>query len=587
MKDVISFGAFTLVADERLLLRQGVPVELGGRAFDILSTLAAHPNEVIDKKELLARVWPDVTVEEGSLRFHVANLRKALGDGRNGARYIATLAGRGYCFVAPVSRAGVQDAIGRDVAVNRPQANLPGRLVRMVGRSGDTTALSARLASTRFVTIIGAGGMGKTTVAVAVAHDLVDAFDGSVHFVDLGALSEPELVATTIASMLGLSFQTENATSGLIAHLADRRTLLVLDTCEHVIGAAALLASRIFATAPEAHILATSREPLQVEGEHVYKLEPLACPPEDGPLTEAVVRSFPATQLFIERAAASGARLDLDDASAAIVANICRKLDGMALAIELAAGRVASYGLHKTAALLDERLALVWTGQRTAPPRQKTLQATLDWSFGLLSDLERLVLRRLAVFVGHFSIEAALATVTNAVLDEALVLGAIDSLVAKSMVATMPRGATMRYRLLDTTRAYALQRDSDSDDAAFAELAARHATYYSCWLEETGAEWLTLSSAAQRALHLANLSNVRAALDWCFAPGGQAPLGTRLATAAAPVFLSMSLLRECHRWAERAILALDDTARGGRGEMHLQAALGVSLMFTRGGSEAA
>ncbi|WP_338112431.1 winged helix-turn-helix domain-containing protein [Rhizobium gallicum] len=558
--NTITFGPFTLATKERLLLRQGAPVDLGTRAFDILAILVARANEIVSKKDLLAYVWPDVTVEEGSLRFHMANLRKALGDGRDGARYIATLTGRGYSFVAPVLISGSRREVHEDIATSYPNANLPTRLTRMVGRVDDTVSLSTKLTAMRFVTVVGTGGVGKTTVAVAVGHDLIESFSGAVHFVDLGALSDPSLVATTIASMLGLSLQSDDPAPALISYLADKRILLILDTCEHVIDAAADLASRIFAAAPQVHILTTSREPLHVEGEHVYKLAPLACAPDGLELTATVAQTFPATQLFVERAAASGARIDLDDADATVIAGICRKLDGVPLAIELAAGRVASYGLQKTAALLDERLTLLWPGQRTAPPRQKTLQATLDWSYGLLSEFERRLLRRLAVFVSHFSIEAALEVVTSATVDDAHVFAAIDSLIAKSMVATRPAGATMRYRLLDTTRAYALQRDVD--DAELASLAARHATHYLRWLKETGAEWPTLSSATQRSLHLAGLANVRAALEWCFGPNGNTEVGIRLAAAAAPVFLSMSLLTECHRWTTQAVLALDDTTRG-------------------------
>jgi predicted ATPase len=322
-----------------------------------------------------------------------------------------------------------------------------------------------------------------------------------------------------------------------------------------------------------------------VEGEHIYRLDPLACPPDDSKLTAALAQTFPATQLFMERAAASGARMDFSDAEAAIAARICRKLDGVALAIELAAGRVEAYGLQQTAALLDQSLTRSWQGQRTAPPRQKSLQATLDWSYGLLSELERVVLRRLAVFIGHFTIEAALAVVTSANVDQAFVFGVIDSLVSKSMVATHPVGAMMRYRLLDTTRAYALE--IRVDDAEIADLAVRHASYYRRWLEQVGIEWLTLSSGAQRALHLAGLANVRVALEWCFGVNGNTKIGVELAAAAVPVFLAMSLLPECQRWSERAILALDDTRRGGIEEMRLQSGLGMSLIFTRAHSEVA
>jgi predicted ATPase/DNA-binding winged helix-turn-helix (wHTH) protein len=584
-RDVLSFGNFSLVPSERLLTRGGVTLQLGARTLDILMALVSRPNEAVSKRDLIAQVWPDVIVGEGSLRFHMASLRKALGDGKNGARYITTLAGRGYCFVAPISRSSEWPRAPAAEAADAPRTNLPSRPSRMVGRAAAVLMLSTQLAASRFVTIVGTGGVGKTTVAVAVGHEQVESFAGAVHFVDLGTLGDPNLVATSLASMLGLSFQSQDPTPSLMAFLRDKRILLIFDNCEHVIEAAATLAVRIFQNAPQVHILATSREVLRAEGEQVYRLAPLLVPPDDPGLTAAAALTFPATQLFLERAAVSGARLDLSDANAATVASICRKLDGVALAIELAAGRVAAYGLQQTAALLEERLSLLWVGQRTAPPRQQTLKATLDWSYGLLSELERVVLRRLAVFVGQFTIDAALAVVTSATVDQALVFGAIDSLVAKSMVASRPVGAMMRYRLLETTRAYALE--VGVEDSELAGLAARHAAYYRGWLEESGAEWPTLSSAAERAPYLAALGNVRAALEWGFGPHGNAEVGVGLAAAAARVFLAMSLLTESARWSERAILALDGTMRGGPDEMLLQAALGLSSMFTRGSSDAA
>lgn len=581
-KVVISFGPFKLVPSERLLSREGVPVPLGARTLDTLIALVSFPNEVVSKQDLMARVWPDVTVEEGSLRFHIAELRKALGDGKVGARYITTLAGRGYCFVASVTRSSQLPDERAIRPASFPRVDLPNRLPRMVGRADPILALSAQLLASRFVTVTGPGGVGKTAVAVAVAHDLLKTFDEAVIFIDLGALSDPDLVTTSISLMLGLPVQSEDPTPNLIAHLRDKRILLVLDNCEHVIEAVIAFATRVFLAAPQVHLLATSREALRVEGEQVYKLEPLSFPPEDGGLTAAVALSYPAVQLFLERAMASGARFELNDDNVTIVAGICQKLGGMALAIELAAGRVQAYGLKQTAMLLDQRLSLLWQGQRTAPPRQKTLQATLDWSFGLLSDVERLVLHRLAMFVGYFTIEAAVEVVTDAKIDRALLFGTIDSLVTKSMVAPRPLGAMVRYRLLDTTRSYLLE--AGTDDAA---LAARHAIYYQRWLEQTGAEWPTLSNAAERAPHFASLHNVRAALEWCFGANGSAEIGIKLAAAAAPVFLAMSLLIECHRWSKRAILAIDEATRGSAEEMHIQAALGLSLMFTLGNSELA
>jgi predicted ATPase/DNA-binding winged helix-turn-helix (wHTH) protein len=581
----ISFGAFDLFVNERLLTKEGAPVELGARALDILIALISAPNEVLSKKDLMSKVWPGVTVEEGSLRFHMANLRKTLGDGKDGARYIATLPGRGYCFVAPVSQFEGRPAGGHSAAANFPQANLPARLSRMVGRGEDVLKLSADLTASRFVTIVGPGGVGKTTVAVAVAHHLEAAFSGSVLFVDLGTLTDPKLSATAVASMLGLSVQSDDAIPSLVAYLRDKRILLILDTCEHLVEAIAVLTASIAQAAPQVHILATSREALRVEGEYVYRLDSLEYPPEGLGITAAAVQEYPATQLFVERAVASGAPLIISDREAPIVADICRKLDGVALAIELAARRVESYGLQQTAALLDERLTLLWQGSRNAPPRHKTLRAALDWSYGLLSDLERVVLRRLAVFVGHFTLDAALAVVTSADIDTTQVFQAIDSLVSKSMMVTRPIGAMMRYRLLDTTRAYTLETPAKEHELA--DLAVRHATHYQRWLEQWGTQWPSLQNAIERAPHFAAINNVRVALEWCFGANGNAKAGVELACAATPVFLAMSLLAECHRWSERAIAALPDTVRGGRQEMTLQGTLGVSLMFMRGGRDTA
>ncbi|WP_254020540.1 ATP-binding protein [Mesorhizobium escarrei] len=584
-KGGISFGPFTLFVGERLLTKEGVPVKLGARALDILVTLTSAPNEVQSKEDLMSRVWPGVTVEEGSLRFHLASLRKALGDGKDGARFIATLPGRGYCFVASVSQAGSR---GDDDKIATPSflhANIPSRLGRMLGRDEDVLKVSVSLTASRFVTIVGPGGVGKTTVAVAVAHHLMSAFAGSVLFVDLGMVTDPKLAPTAVASMLGLSVQSDDAIPSLAAYLRDKRILLILDTCEHLIEAVAPLAASIVDAGRHVHLIATSREALRVEGEHVYRLGALAYPPNGRGLTAATVQKFPATQLFMERAVASGAPLIVSDFEAPIVADICRKLDGVALAIELAARRVESYGLQQMAALLDERLTLLWQGSRSAPPRHKTLHAALDWSYGLLSESERVVLRRLAVFIGYFTLDAALEVVTSTTLDRTAVFEAIDNLVAKSMVATHPLGAMVRYRLLDTTRAYAL--DIDIDDAQATDLAVRHATYYRRWLEQTGIEWTTLSAGSERTPHFAALNNVRAALEWSFGEGGDLAVAVGLATAAAPVFLAMSLLPECHRWSERAIASLSPQTRGGHQEMKLQAALGVSLMFMRGGRDAA
>jgi predicted ATPase/DNA-binding winged helix-turn-helix (wHTH) protein len=582
---VLSFGQFRLVASERLVLKEGVPVELSARALDILIVLTARPSEVVSKKDLLAQVWPDMTVEEGSLRFHMARLRKALGDGIGDARYIVTAPGRGYSFVAPLTRSSAPSTGDRD-HTNLVRASLPGSVIGIIGRADEIFLISKELTEERFITIVGAGGIGKTTVAIAVGHNLAAGFDNAVVFIDVGTISKSDLVAASLASILGLVVEADDALSDVVAFLRKRRMLLILDTCEHQLEMAAVVASTIFAAAPQIHILATSREPLSADGEHVRRLDALACPPDDPKLTLAAAGTFPAAELFLERVAAAGASPSLSDADAATIAAICCKLDGIPLAIELAATRVDAFGLSQTAGLLNQHLSLQWPGRRTASQRQRSLQATLDWSYGLLSRQERLILRRLAVFVGYFTIEAALEVATGTPVDQRGLLSAIDSLVGKSMVAAEPFGGMKRYRLLDTTRAYIL--DLEIDDAGLSEVAARHAEYHRRWLEQFNSAWpIFFSTVSDRAHILAGLGNVRAALDWSFGSKGDTRTGIQLASAAAPVFLAVSLLTECRNWSERALQSLDSGTRGGEEEMRLRVAWGMSLMLTQANSDEA
>ncbi|MEI9988373.1 MAG: hypothetical protein WDN69_37905 [Aliidongia sp.] len=303
---------------------------------------------------------------------------------------VSTIPGRGYCFVAPISRPDVPETLGLGHRATGRSYPLPSRLVRMVGRDDNVAAITARLMSDRFVSIIGPGGIGKTTVAVSVGHALLPAFGGAVCFVDLGTVRDPLLVPGALAAALGFRVHSHDPIPSIFAALPDERMLIVLDSCEHVIDAAALLAERIFQETLQIHILATSRESLRVEGEHIHRLFPLATPPEQTvALTAAQALAFPAVQLFVSRAAAIDYRFDLSDADAPIVAEICRRLDGIALAIELAAGRVEAFGIRGTASLLGDRMELLWKGRRTALPRHQTLSAALDWSYDLLSEPER------------------------------------------------------------------------------------------------------------------------------------------------------------------------------------------------------
>jgi len=579
-QDVICFGPFHLSTTKRLLEKGGVRVRLGSRALDILMALVERPAEVVSKKELIARVWPDLVVDEGSLRFHILALRKALGQGRSGIRYVTNVSGRGYCFAAPISRVASPPVLLSNSLADSP-VGLPPSPIRMVGRGETVQLISEELIARRFLTIVGPGGIGKTTVANAVSRTMLAAFDGAVHYVDFGPLGTPSLVPNMVASTVGLPGNFDEPLDALPAFLRDRRVLLVLDSCEHLIETIAPLAERIFREAPEVHILATSREPLQVEGEQVHRLHPLAFPPDDEPLTAAWALTFPAVQLFIERAAADGSGFELNDADAPIVGKVCRRLDGIALALELAAGRVGVYGIKGIASLLDGPCRLLWHGRRTASPRHQTLSAMLDWSFNLLPESERVLLRRLSVFVGAFSLEAAQFVAAGNILEREQVAEAIAGLVAKSLIAVETNHTGALYRLLDTTRAYSLTKMVDSGERN--AIAQRHATYYREFLERIESASLTCAKNDGTAEHWRHVSNARAALEWSFSEQGDKELGTALAAASAPLFLELSLLTECRFWMERAIAEHGD--RGDRREMELKEALAVSLMFVKGNSE--
>src|ERR1700737_3914556 len=239
--DFVTFGPFRLCVAQRVLEKSGSPLHLSVRALDILIVLIERAGEVVSKKNLLARVWPDVSVDEGNLRFHIAALRRALEDGQSGARYVSTIPGRGYCFVAPISRSNASRQPAAEGPFTDQSHKLPARLKRMVGRDETVETISAHLVAERFVTIVGPGGIGKTTVAVSVAHNLLANFEGAVHFFDLGALNDPLLVPRAVASMLGLLVQSNDPIPSLISFLRDKRVLLLLDSCEHVIETAATL----------------------------------------------------------------------------------------------------------------------------------------------------------------------------------------------------------------------------------------------------------------------------------------------------------------------------------------------------------
>ena len=572
----------------RELRVRGAATELGGRSFDIIEQLVQSGGQIVTKDELIGSIWGGAIIEENTLQVHISAIRKALGPDRS---LLRTVFGRGYQLLGiwTIHR-DHEAAPGKDHAATAPVAampgesgpgraghvrddllqqsagsshNLPVRITRTLGRDRIVQSILERFATERFVSVTGPGGIGKTTVAIAVGQRLLDAFEGAVRFVDLGPVGDPSLLADAVASALGLAVRTEDPISGLASFLRDRRMLLILDSCEHVIEAAAALAERIYQEAPRVQILATSREALRIDGECVQVLPPLDTPPERSGITATEALTFPAVQLFVERAVAGDSVFALSDADAPLVADICRTLDGMALAIELAAGRVGAFGVRGIARLIDGQFQLQWPGRRTALPRHRTLAATLDWSHALLSEPERIVFRRLSVFVGGFvGLKPVLAVSAFGGLNESMVVDAFDGLVAKSLVAADFSRTPIRYRLLDTTRAYAAAKLQASGDASL--VGRCHASWFRDFLVQENAG---LSESSGSALCAEHVGNLRAALEWSFGDDGDREIASTLAAAAAPLFLRLSLLAECHRWTERAMIALDASLRGTRLEM--------------------
>jgi predicted ATPase len=444
----------------------------------------------------------------------------------------------------------------------------------MIGREEAMAALASRLSSDRLVTIVGPGGIGKTTVALAVAERLIASYEGGVWLVDLAPLRDPRLVPSAVATVLGLGVRTENPLPSLIAGLRDKRLLLVLDTCEHVVDAVAELAKAVLSSALGVNILVTSRERLNVAGEGEYRLGPLSNPQPSSRLTVAEASAFPGVQLFVERVTAIVEDFALTDATARRVVEICRRLDGLPLAIEFAAPYVAALGVEGLAARLDDTLPLPGAGSRKKAPRHRTMRAVIDWSYSLLSEDEQRFFRALAIFSGGLTAEAAAAVVGEAGGTGFNSIDRLADLVSKSLVVADVSGASLRFRLLDTTRAFAI--DKLGADSERERIARSHAEYYRSLFERAESEVAVRPRGKWLADYVREIDNLRAALDWAFSHG-EGSIAAALTAAAVPLWIHLSLLEECRTRAKLAIDALGNSGTSGqREEMRLYAALGSS-----------
>ena len=569
----IEFGRFKVVRHRRELLCDGRPVELGGRAFDTLMALVDARGTVLGKDELLSRVWPGQVVEENNLPAQISVLRKVFGADRH---LIRTVAGRGYQFTGEIRVTAATAACSPPTRIT----NLPEAASELIGREAELGEVTALATEHRLVSLVGAGGIGKTRLGLEVARHLLPRFPDGVFAAELGPLSSPELVPAAVASALGLTHVGGTVSRESVAGaVGTKKLLLVIDNCEHVIEAAAGMAVALLRASPGASLLATSREPLRVSGEYVSRVPPLDVPAEDSKDMEDVFK-YGAVRLFVSRAHAAEPRYVAEGRVAAATAVICRHLDGIPLAIELAATRIAAFGVDGVAARLDDRFRLLTGGSRTALPRHQTMRATLDWSYELLSESERLVLRRLGVFVGAFTLDAARAVAASVDIPAPEVADSVANLVSKSLLSTNVAGTIVRYRLLETTRAYA--REKLVASAEFDPFARRHAEFYRKLFEHAETELETRPTAEWLAAYQPHSDDVRVALDWAFSPGGDIDLGVSLTAATVPLWTHLSLLTECRGRVEQAIANLGrqvpcDPHR----DMRLYLALGHAILHTR------
>jgi non-specific serine/threonine protein kinase len=470
---VYESGEWKVDLAQREFQLRGVPVPIGGRAFDVMEVLVQSAGELVTKDELMGRVWPGAIVEENTLQVHISAVRKALGPDR---RMLKTASGRGYRLLGPWTiRQGhtSADPVDLESAPGPFQTNVPAAASALIGRSAAAQHLQDLLCAHRAVTLTGPGGIGKTVLALEVARSLFPTFQGDVWLVDLVSLSDPGLVPSTVAAAARLRLGGDEMSPKAVARvIKGKKLLLVLDNCEHVIDAAAELAETIVHMCSRTSILATSREVLRIEGEYVYRVPPLDVPPEHQEEPDNIL-GHSAVQLFITQTTASNSDFSPHQEDLPAIAAICRRLDGIPLAIEFAAARAATLGLRQVASRLDDRFALLTGARRVVLPRHQTLRATFDWSYELLTESERRSLRHLAIFPAGFTHEAATAVLGGTGIDPSAVLEGIANLVSKSLVALDP--STGRWRLLETTRAYAIEKLSESGETE--QATRRHAEF--------------------------------------------------------------------------------------------------------------
>jgi len=557
------FGRFELNPTTRQVVADGKPLMLGAKAFDVLFALIERRERLVTKDELLELVWPNLVVEENNLQVQVSSLRKTLGT-----EAIATIPGRGYRFALELSTAGEPPA---------PEArthNLPHPPTSFIGHEDDLAEYVELLGQVRLLTLTGIGGCGKTRLAIKLAERVLPSFPDGVWFLDLAPLSDAERLPLTVITTLGIHKRADQPhVETLCRHLASRQLLLVLDNCEHLVAASAALAQSLLSAAPGVRVLATSREGLNVPGERTVTVRSLALPAIGSEHDIPRLESCETVRLFVERARLAVSKFSLDAKTAPAVAEICRRLDGIPLAIELAAARVKVLSVEEIRARLDDRFRLLTGGRTTALARQQTLLAAIEWSYDHLAPDEQQLLRLLSVCAGGWTLAGAMRVIGDHA-DEYEVLDLLTRLLDRSLV-TIERteGGTTRYAMLETVRQYAQERLNQSGEGDAAR--TRHLEYYVALAEEAEPK-LSVGKQGEWLVRLkAELDNLLQALAWCDQADDRGELGLRLAYALLGFWYHLGLIELGH---QVTLAALGRAGAGARNRVRARVLVGAGSL---------
>lgn len=529
------FGRFELRPAQRCLLVDDEPAPLGARAFDVLVALVERRDRVVGVDELFELVWPGVVVEENNLRQQVAALRKVLGT-----LAIVTIPGRGYRF-----------ALALDGAPASPPVpdNLPVHLPALIGREAELAAVLELGSDAPVLTLVGAGGVGKTRLALAVAEQLKGVFKDGAWLVELAPVADPALLTRVVASALDVHEERDRPLlDTLLDFLRNAQLLIVLDNCEHLVEASARWVERVLQGSAGVRVLATSREPLGIACERVWRVLSLRTPHPDENPSPGQLMTYSAPQLFAERATAADPGFRVTAANAAAVARICHQLDGIPLALELAAARVRSMRVEQIADRLRDRFALLTRGSRTALERHQTLRSLIDWSHELLSEPERMLLRRLSVFAGGWTLEAAEAACAGDGLATGDILELLATLVEKSLVMLDDQAAEPRYRMLETIRQYGLEKLQAAGEEA--PMRTRHLRQLVAFADSIHTRLAGEDQLQWHARAEAELDNIRVAVKWA-QEAGHAELGLRLINALHRHWYKSMQWGEVADWQQR------------------------------------